>query len=173
MNVKKYYPFIIPTIALLLVVVLAFRWYHLRTSRQEAEQDLDIQIENLTEDEMQIVRGTEDVSTLPLEPEKPEEFVAGQVRYKVQDDRLLVTINAELPQIDQTYQVWFKAKDVEVPQKAFVLAYGKGGYMGSASLSAENLPLELIVSQETNAADMQIEQELLRGTIEAEAVETE
>ncbi len=173
MNVKKYYPFIIPTIALLLVVVLAFRWYHLRTSRQNAEQDLDIQIENLTEEEMQIVRGTEDVSTVPLEPEEPEEFVAGQVRYKLQDDRLLVTINAELPQTDQTYQVWLQAEDADVPQKAFVLAYGKGGYMGSASLSTENLPLELIVSQETNVADMEIEQELLRGRIEADVVEIE
>lgn len=168
MNLKKYYPFIVPAIALILVIFLAFRWYNLRTQRQDMANE-DIQIETLTEEEeREIVQGTEDVSTVPLESEV-EEPIRGQVRYRVQDDRVLVNVSADLPQEEGVYQVWVKPEDAEEPRAAFELTMNKGGYTGSGSLSADLLPLEVIVSQEMSPEDVTLETALLRGTIEPEA----
>jgi hypothetical protein len=166
MNFKKYYPFIVPTIALLLVIFLAFRWYNLRTQRDEGGDQTQVEIENLTEEEVDIVQGTDDVSTVPLEREG-EQMVSGRVRYTIQDDRVLLNVSAELEQQEgMTYQVWIRPEGQDDAQKAFVLAYGKGGYVGSAALSTDKLPLEIIISEEMNAEDDQVETPLLRGMIE-------
>ncbi len=169
MNLKKYYPFIVPAIALLLVIFLAFRWYNLRTQRQELGNGTNIEIETLTEEEeREIVQGTEDVSTVPLESEV-EEPVRGQVRYRIQDERVLLSVSADLPQDEGTYQVWVMPEDAEEPRAAFELNLNKAGFTGSGSLSADLLPLEVIISREMTPEDMTMEGALLRGTVEPEA----
>jgi len=169
MQLKKYYPFIVPTIALLLVLFLAFRWYNLRTQRDADLDRTSVEIENLTADEIEIVRGTEDVSTVNLEAEDDEQLAIGHVRYKIQGDKVLLNVSAELQQLESgVYQVWLKTETASQAQKAFILAYGKGGYMGSAALTIEELPLEIIVSREINTIDDEIEVKLLRGLLEAE-----
>ena len=166
MNLKKYYPFIIPVVSLLLVIFLAFRWYNLRTQRDKDLKFNEVKIENLTPQD-QIVIGSPDTSTVSLKPEN-EELATGQVRYRIVDERVLFSVSADLAQIDKgAYQVWISTKDQVIFQKAFVLEYGKGGYVGSASVSKEQLPLEIIVSQELTVDDQIIEQELLRGVIDA------
>ncbi len=166
MNLKKYYPFIVPTIALLLVIFLAFRWYNLRTQRDDSSGQTQVEIENLTEEEVDIVQGADDVSTVPLESEG-EQIVSGRVRYTIQDERVLLNVSAELEQQEaNTYQVWIRPEGQDDAQKALILDYGKGGYIGSAALSTEKLPLEIIISEEMNAEDEQVEIPLLRGVVE-------
>jgi hypothetical protein len=167
MKLKKYYPFIFPTIALLLVLFLAFRWYNLRTKRQQGQEEQQVEIENLTEEEMeQIVQGTDDVETVELEGGAT---ASGQIRYDVKDERVLFSVNASLEKLEQgQYQVWLQRADAEQLSKAFVLDYGKGGYMGSASVSLEDLPLEVVVSREMQTEDDTLEEEVLRGEIQAE-----
>ncbi len=166
MKLKKYYPFIFPTIALLLVLFLAFRWYNLRTKRQQEQEEQQVQIENLTEEEMdQIVQGTDDVETVELEGGAT---ASGQIRYDVKEDKVLFSVHANLEKLDQgQYQVWLQGADDQL-SKAFVLEYSKGGYMGSASVSLEDLPLEVVVSREMQSEDDTLEEEVLRGEIQAE-----
>jgi len=160
---KKYYPFVFPTIALLLVLFLAFRWYNLRTQRN-AELKPEVQIENLSvEEQEQIVQADDDsVTSVDL---TGEATASGQVRYTLTDDKVLFSVNATLEeQEDQKYQVWLQRQDSK-PTKAFVLTYGKGGFMGSASVPVEYLPFEVIVTQETNTTDDQPEKELMRTEV--------
>ena len=166
MNFKKYTPFIIPTISLLLVLFLAFRWYNLRTQR-DADLRLDeVKIDNLPAEEAAIVVGSPEASTINLEP-KDEELVSGQIRYHLANDRVLFNVVAELPYDDSVaYQVWLSPKDKETFSRGFVLSYGKGGYTGSASVSQDQLPLELIITKEIDATDDLEGEELLRGVIE-------
>lgn len=167
MNFKKYSPFIIPAISLLLVLFLAFRWYNLRTQRDKDEQLQEVKIEDLTAEE-EIVIGSPDTSTVQLEPEN-DDLVSGQIRYRLDENRVLFNVAADLPQDETvTYQVWVSSEDQEFFQKAFVLQYNKGGYTGSASLLRDELPLEIVVTREMNPGDQEIEQELLRGVIQDE-----
>jgi hypothetical protein len=164
MNFKKYSPFIIPIISLFLVLFLAFRWYNLRTQRDQDNLFDEVEIENLTEED-QIVIGAPDASTIQLEPED-EDLASGQVRYRMIDDRMLFSVSADLPKDEAfTYQVWISPEEEDFYQKAFALTYSKGGYTGSASVSRDQLPLEVVVSRETDPDDQEIEQELLRGMI--------
>ncbi len=172
MNLKKYYPFIIPAISLFLVLFLAFRWYNLRIQR---DNDLDtdgVDIEDLTEED-EIVIGTPDATTVTLEPEE-EEPASGQVRYRLTDDRLLFSVAADLPKEEAAlYQTWVSTDEQEAFQKAFTLEYSKGGYTGSASVSQDQLPLEIVVSRQSDPEVEEIERELLRGVIENDDLEKE
>ena len=171
MNLKKYTPFIIPTISLLLVLFLAFRWYNLRTQRDNDLRFGEVEIEDLTEEETEVVIGAPDTSTVELEAED-EQLAAGQVRYRIDDERVLFNVIAELPLDDSAiYQAWISTRDQEIFQRAFVLQLSKGGYMGSASISKEQLPLEIIVSRETESQPEEIGEELLRGEIQEEVEE--
>ncbi len=163
-NLKKYYPYIFPAIALLLVLFLAFRWYNLRTQRDQTPTNGQVEIENLTpEEQEEIVQGANDTTTVNLEGEAT---ASGQVRYSVKDDRVVFSVSAALEKLtDGVYQVWVKPQDQE-QHKAFELDYGKGGYTGSAALAADNMPFEVILSKELNSADNQMEMVILRGKVE-------
>ncbi len=165
MKFKKYYPFIFPAIALILVLFLAFRWYNLRTQRNQQEEQESPLIENLTEEEMeQIVQGDESVQTIELEGEG-----TGQVRYTITDDRVLFSVSANLDRdAAGTYQVWIQQPEAAQADKAFILDYGKGGFMGSASVPADQLPFDLVISLEENVADDTLEQEILRAAVTAQ-----
>ncbi len=169
MKLKQYYPFIIPTISLLLVLFLAFRWYNTRTQRDVADIT-QVEIEDLTQEELQIVQGTQDVSTVELESE-PQEPAVGQVRFKSEGDRVLLTVSADLPELENSYyQVWLSAQDLQ-PQPAFRLERSKAGYLGSASISKDQLPLEVIVTDQTGVTDSVMGKQLLRGMIELDEVD--
>lgn len=166
MKIKQYYPFIVPTISLLLVLFLAFRWYNLRTQRDFVNDVAQVEIENLTQDELLIVQGTQDVSTVDLESET-EEPASGQIRYKIEDDRVLLTVNAELEEVEGVdYQVWLVSEEKQ-PQRGFSLEKTKAGYLGSASIRLEQLPIEVIVTDQSGVSEDEMGREILRGIVEA------
>ncbi|MBD3250382.1 MAG: hypothetical protein GF381_02330 [Candidatus Pacebacteria bacterium] len=166
MKYKKYYPFIFPAVALIIVGFLAFRWYKLRTQRERDLSLQQVEIENLTPEESDIVK--QDTGAEVVDLENGEEIRGmGEVRYTIKNNKVLLSVNATLPEIDGQYQVWFKPEGSEVTRKAFVLDMGKGGLMGSAAVSTDLLPFEVVVTEELSPADEMMETEVLRGMVKA------
>lgn len=162
---KKFYPYIFPAVALLFVFFLLFRWYNLRTQREGLTSLLSdgVKIENLDPSEASdLLKGAKDYQTANLEG---EETNLGEVRYEVDEERVSFTITAVLPKLEAGfYQVWLKEIGGEGKRKALVLEYLKGGYVGSAALSAETLPFEVVVSREMTD-DAQLEEIVLTGMV--------
>lgn len=162
---EKLTPYIFPTIALLIVVFLTFRWYNMRTDRNGEVSPFaeGVEIENLTESELSsVLKGTKDLKTVKMIANSD---VTGEIRYEIKNGRVLFTVNAQLPEEDGVaYQVWLKSLDKDDYRRAFVLDYGKAGFYGSAALSEEVLPFEVVVSKELNN-DEQLEEVLLTGVI--------
>lgn len=168
---KKIYPYIFPAVALFFVLFLLFRWYNLRTQK-EGDMSLlseGVKIENLDPAEARgFLNGVNDYQTVDLEGD-PE--YTGQIRYEIKDGKVLFSVIATLPELKTGfYHVWLKETEGASKRRAFNLEYVKGGYMGSAAINADLLPLEVIVSEEIINDDT-LEKVLLRGLLEAEQVE--
>ena len=161
---QRIYPYIFPAVALLFVLFLLFRWYSLRTQREGLTSLLDegTMIEEL-DSTNGLTAGVDDYDMVELEGEDPAYL--GEVRYEIVDGQLLFSVSASLPTPDSGfYQVWLRQDDAQ--RRAFMLEYAKGGYMGSASIDAGTLPLEVVVSRELSDDNL-LEEVLLTGTIEA------
>jgi len=161
---KKIYPYIFPAVALLFVLFLLFRWYSLRTQREGMTSLLNegVVIQELSSSDMMM--GVGDFDTVMLQGEDPTHL--GEVRYEVEDGELQFSVSASLPTLASgSYQVWLRQED-DVQRRAFKLEYAKGGFMGSASIDASTLPLEVVVSMESLDDDI-LEEVLLTGMIEA------
>lgn len=170
---KKFQPYIFPAVALLIVIFLLYRWYDMRNGQatRPIEFGEGVEIENLSQTELgSVLRGAEDVQTIELQPENQadaETTAAGVIRYDVEDDKIRFSVMAELPELAQgAYQVWLKEIGGNGIRKAFSLEPGKGGMTGSAAVSTELLPFEVVVSKEENVADDTLESILLKGMIE-------
>ena len=169
-RLKQFLPFIFPSAAIVLVVILAFRWYRLRNDQigKISEFAQGVEIEDLTEAERDsALSGVKDVETLTLESE--QDSIVGEVRYELSDDKVRFSVAANLPDAEAAqYQVWLKEVNGQAIRKAFTLEMLKGGYTGSAAISAETLPFEVVVSKEM-VNDNLMEQILLRGVLESAA----
>jgi hypothetical protein len=165
---KKLYPYIFPAVALLFVLFLLFRWYNLRTQREGMTSLLSdgVKIENLDPSEASdFLKGAKDYETVSLSGEGTN---MGEIRYEIKDEKVSFSISTVLPRLTEgKYQVWLKDIDSEGKRKGLVLEYKKGGYVGSAAISAGTLPFEVIVSKEM-ADDDQLEEIMLEGVVEAQ-----
>ncbi len=163
---EKFAPYAFPVVALLVVAFLSFRWYRMKTERNEEIKQFaqGVQIENLTDEELDsVLKGANDLQTVNMVG--ADEF-NGQVRYEFKDGRVLFTVNADLPELKVgTYQAWLKSLDKNDYRKAFTLEMGKAGFYGSAALSEEVLPFEVVVTKELNPSDDVTEEVLLTGVI--------
>jgi hypothetical protein len=88
---------------------------------------------------------------------------SGEIRYQLVEDKLNFTVTANLPDSNEAFTVWLKEIDGDAKKKVFTLSYSKAGFIGSASVPAEVLPIEVIVSTES---DLLLEDALLRVIIE-------
>lgn len=163
---KEFLPFVFPTAAIILVVVLATRWYRLRNEQlgKISEFAQGVEIEDLTGTEKDIVlNGVKDIQTLKL---KGDETLMGEVRYEFDENKIKFSVTASLPEVEKAqYQVWLKEVNGKAIRKAFILNMLKGGYAGSAAISDETLPFEIVVSKEM-VDDNLMEQVILRGILE-------
>ena len=123
-NMEKFAPYIFPTIALLIVVFLTFRWYNMRTQRDgEIGQFAEgVEIENLSESELDgVLKGTDDMKSVKMINNGE---VDGGIRYEIKNGRVLFTVNSQLPELaDGSYQVWLKSVEKDDYRKAFVLRW--------------------------------------------------
>lgn len=162
---KKVLPFVFPVAAFALMAFLVFQWYgrNTATSGDIAEFGEGIEIEELAGPELDsVMKGTGDYSTVKLEG---SEEAMGQVRYEIKDGKVRFSVSAGLPEIEAgMYQVWLKAVDSDASRKAFTLEFSKSGYTGSAAISEETLPFEVVVTREMSDDDT-MEQMVLKGTL--------
>jgi hypothetical protein len=168
---KKVLPFVFPLVALIIVVFLAYRWYNLNTANRTGQiNDVGegVEIEDLSEAERNnIVRGVGDFKQVELKTAPGNDEAAGGIRYEVKDGKVRFSVTADLPTIaGGRYQVWIKSGD-QPTQKAFILEATKGGYLGSAAVSATELPLEITVTREMTDDDT-MESTILLGNIPRE-----
>ncbi len=168
---KKFLPFVFPAIALAIVLFLAVRWYNSRTVRtdgQITEFAEGVRIEDITQADINKLRGI--ANNEKMVELKGADDMTGQVRYEMKDGKIYFSVYANLPELTAGhYQVWLKQVNGEPKRKAFVLEMNKGGYMGSAAISADTLPFEVVVSKEMNNDEI-MEVSLLRGVIQKEEV---
>lgn len=168
---RKVLPFIFPLIALVIVAFLAYRWYSLNTAnRPEDGIGEGVTIEDLsTAEQDRIIRGTGDFQRVELESETEEVETRGEIRYEILEDRVTFSVVSDLPPVENGwYTAWLRTPGTEQVRKAFDLVPGKGGFVGSAAVSADALPLEVVVSREqTN--DETLEVVVLTGTLNQES----
>lgn len=144
---QKLLPYVFPAVVLLIVIILAYRWYNVRTQRDGKVSPFaeTVSIENLSQDDAKrILRGVGDLKTAKLSGEGEN---GGEVRYEIKDGKVRFSVMAELAALKTgTYQVWVKEVGSEAKKQAFVLEAGKGGYIGSASVPEATLPFEVVVT---------------------------
>lgn len=178
---KKYTPYLLPLIILSVIFFLVFRWYNQRTS--QVQEDLfgeGIQIENLSEEELrETLGGSDDLQTVELQPVVTEtelgqegegaeatepQLAEGVIRYEEVAGRTRFSVIATLPMSEEPYQVFLRKTGGEDIRHAFTLTSRKGGYLGTASLPNEELPIEVLVTRGGTDVPGRI---LLRGILEA------
>jgi len=159
---KKFTPYIFPLLAFAFVVFMFVRWYSTRVAEQGSSLlSNDLEITTLTqEEEESIIRGTTDFSTVEMIAMGE---ASGEVRYQLVEDKLNFTVTANLPESNEAFVVWLKEIEGSAKKKVFSLTYSKAGFIGSASVPAEVLPIEVVVSAES---DLLLEDAFLRGIIE-------
>ncbi len=181
---NKYTPYLLPLVVLSVVFFLVFRWYNART--EQLRPDLfgeGVQIENLTDDELlDTFDESSDLETVQLErvappttedetaePETPAATLAeGVIRYTVQDDRARFSVIVTLPMEAENYHVWIRDAETDTDRYVFTLSEQKGGFLGSASIPVDQLPVEVLVAR---GSQTEMGTVLLRGTLEAPATE--
>ncbi len=120
-------------------------------------------IENLSEEQMAALTEVDDFQTAKME--STVEGAMGEVKYDVTEEKVTFTVAATLPESETArYQVWLKEVGSETTRHAFDLVAKKGGYVGSAALSAELLPLEVLVKDASVASELST-QPLLKGVM--------
>jgi hypothetical protein len=168
---KKLLPFVFPLIALVIVIFLALRWYNAKTIRPEGKlTDFGegMKIEDLSPAQTKQHTSAKDVKSVEFKAEGQTEG-RGEVRYDLQDGKVYFTVSTNLPEYkDGEYQVWLKAVDSDAKRKAFVLTNEKGGYMGSAAISSETLPFEVLVTKVKKGSN-DMGEVLLRAVIQKPA----
>lgn len=168
---KKYLPFVFPVVAFLIVLFLASRWYGMRNQIETGQMSPfaeGVEIENLSQNELtEVLRGVGDYKTVDMMSSDDESM--GAIRYEIVDDKVKLSVMAGLPVLEnETYQVWLREVEGQAIRKAFLLDFSKGGHWGSAAISTEALPFEVVVSRETQPADDQLETVLLQGVVSQE-----
>lgn len=168
---KRFTPYIFPLIVLAIVFFLVYRWYSMRSKRSADNSDYGegIQIENLSDTEASsVLRGAGDFETTPMEKTEnssTEVTGNGSIRYEIKDGKVRFSVAAALPEPEEPYHVWIRTQDGDNLTKAFDLEMGKGGYMGTAAVNEDLLPLEVIVSEAGDKSDV-LNSVILRGIVE-------
>lgn len=163
-KLKSFLPYIFPLLSLALVIFMFARWYRSKTAETPSDflNSESFQVEELNQEAAeQIMRGSTDYKSVTL---TGDEEASGEIRYQEVDGKVNFTITTNLPASQESYAVWLKALDSEAQRYLFALESTKAGYVGSAVLQAEVLPVELVVSK---ASDLLLQDVVLRGTIEA------
>ncbi len=154
-------PYLFPLIAVILVVVMFARWYKGKTADAPVSLlDSQLEVESLSA-QMQdsIIKGATDYKMINM---IGVDQAVGEVRYQIKDDKLSFTVTANLPSSKEDYAVWLSDVNGAAKKRVFNLKYSKAGYVGSAMVSDDILPVKVLVSK---ASDLMLEDILLQAEI--------
>jgi len=160
-KLQNFLPYVFPLIAIVLVVIMFTRWYKGKTVEAPVSLlDSQLEVESLPA-QMQdsIIKGATDYKMLNM---IGVEQAVGEVRYQIKDDKLSFTVTANLPSSKEEYAVWLSDMDGTAKKRVFNLKDSKAGYVGSAMVSADILPIKILVSK---ASDLMLEDILLQAEI--------
>lgn len=163
---QKILPYVFPSVAGAIVVLLAVRWYNLRAANMPQTMPFaqDVAITELSKEAAtSFLRSASDLDTVELQPVSSD--ATGEVRYEVQGSMLTMSVVSLLPDSKNVYQVWFKDQKSGAVRKAFALESSKGGYSGSATIPTSLLPFDIVISSEADRADNMPETIVLEGTL--------
>ncbi len=183
MNLKKYTPYAFPLLVFLLVFFLVFRWFQLRSERANNELNFSegIQIENLSEDEQRsMLQGAGDFDTVELSQETSDDSdeammqpeATGVIRYEMVDGKVRFSVIVTAMGADDEYHVWLHDTDTNELSPALDLVEGKGGLVGTAAISTDLLPVEVVVSTSSDKTTV-LENVVLRGMLSPALEETQ
>jgi len=155
-NLQNFLPYLFPLVAVIFVVIMFARWYQGKTSETPVSLlDPQFQVETLPSDmQDSILKGAVDYQTAEM---RGNGQVAGEIRYQVEDDKLSFTVTANLPAAEEEYAVWL-VDGAEAKKRVFNLMNSKAGYIGSAMVSADVLPVKVVV---VKASDLMLQDVLL------------
>jgi len=159
-------PYLLPLIALILVIIMFVRWYQGKTAETPISLlDSQLQVESLpSEVQDSIIKGSPDYTTLDMQG---VDQATGEVRYQIVDGKFNFTVTANLPESKEEYAVWLASPSDDSKKRVFNLTYSKAGYIGSAAVSADVLPVKVVVAK---ASDLMLQYILLQ--VEIAATET-
>ena len=153
-------PYLFPLVAIIFVVIMFARWYKGKTAESPVSLlDSQLQVESLpSEVQNSIIKGAADYEMVDMKGAE----AAGEVRYQVKEDKLSFTVTANLPESKEDYAVWLTDVDGQAKKRVFNLVYSKAGYIGSAAVSAEVLPVKVVVAK---ASDLMLQDRLLEAEL--------
>ena len=159
-------PYLLPLIALILVIIMFVRWYQGKTAEAPVSLlDSQLQVESLpNEVQESIIKGSTDYKTLDMQGVDQN---TGEVRYQIADGKFNFTVTANLPESKEDYAVWLADINGEAKKRVFNLVYSKAGYVGSAGVSADVLPVKVVVAK---ASDLMLQDALLQVEVAAPEV---
>jgi len=154
-------PYLFPLIAIILVVVMFARWYKGKTAETPVSLlDSQLEVESLpAQVQDSIIKGATDYKMLNM---IGVDQAVGELRYQIKDDKLSFTVTANLPNSKEEYAVWLTDSSGEAKKRVFNLKYSKAGYIGSAMVSDDVLPVKVSISK---ASDLMLEDILLQAEI--------
>lgn len=161
---KSFLPYVLPVLSFILVAFMFIRWYKARTAEKPSDflNSEAMQVQALPSDQQEsLIKGTTDFETIAL---SSSSSATGEIRYQVKDSTLSFTLTANLPASEESYAVWLQTPGTESRRRVFTLTENKAGFVGSASISAEVLPVDVIV---TKSSDLLLEDAVLTGNIPA------
>jgi hypothetical protein len=137
---KKYLPFVFPALALVIVVLLALRWYSMRTNDNVNKPNASegVKIEELSADQLDTLKKTP-VADMPTVKLSGPDGAVGEVRYQLLENTVAMTVTAMLPELAPgkgIYQLWIKPQSSATYTKIGTLELGKAGYMADAAFAA-------------------------------------
>lgn len=144
---KKFLPFALPVLAVILVVVFAYRFYQQRTAERlpVPEVTAGAEIEELSVAELEALekmgRGVGNYETAKMTGDQG----GGEVRFEKKDDKVYFTVTANLPETEEDYKLWLKQAGSEEFVASKVLNLGKAGLIVATAVDADALPLALEV----------------------------
>lgn len=172
---KKFLPFVFPALALVLVLYLGVRWYNSKTARSTDDTKVPefaegVKIEDLSASQAgklrQPAKDEKSVKLTGTDSDTNAASASGEIRYDITDGKVNMSVFAEQPELKSgVYQVWFKQVDGNATKKAFILNFTKSGYTGSAAISADTLPFEVVVTKQSSADDKVMGSTILTGVI--------
>ncbi|MDO5561383.1 MAG: hypothetical protein Q4G02_01245 [bacterium] len=156
---KKFLPFILPALAVILVVVFAYRFYQQRTAERlpTPEVTAGAEIEELSVAELEALekmgRGVGNYETAKMTGDQGN----GEIRFEKKNDKVYFTVTANLPESKEDYKLWLKQADAEKFVASKALTLGKAGLIAATAADANTLPLTVEVRLQ--------EQVVLRGEV--------
>ena len=159
-------PYLFPLIAIIFVVIMFARWYKGKTTETPISLlDPQLQVESLSKDlQNNIIKGATDYKALDMQS---SDKAIGELRYQIKDGKLSFTVTANLPQSKEEYAVWLTDLNDKASKRVFNLVYSKAGYIGSAMVSSDVLPVKVVVAK---ASDLMLQDALLKVELAAPEV---